>query len=144
MSLKKLMSRDMRFPPMWYVWPARPQISLCILTVWSEPLLVAWIFYEFKATEWTSFGVSKLKRRLHILVWVYTFQNATLLEIRCLGSNFVWDINSRLEHDLPTSVRGRLISPITRVLFLQNFASVKFCENKTLAIFFWIYSTREM
>ena len=51
-------------------------------------LLVAWIFYDCWATDWTSFGVSKLKRRLHRLVWVYTCQNATLLEITCRGSNF--------------------------------------------------------
>ena len=29
----------------------------------------------------------KLKRRLHRLLWVYTCQNATLLEITCHGSN---------------------------------------------------------
>ena len=34
----------------------------------------------------TSFGVSKLKRRLQRLVRVYTCQNASLLEITCLGS----------------------------------------------------------
>ena len=39
------MSRDMRFPTVWYVRPAKPQISLCIRAVWSEPLLVAGIFY---------------------------------------------------------------------------------------------------
>ena len=38
------------------------------------------------ATDWTSFSVSKLKRRLHRLVWVYPCQNATLLEITCRGS----------------------------------------------------------
>ena len=62
------MSRDIRFPTMWYVRPAKTQISLRIHTVWSEPLLVAWIFYACYATDWTSFGVSKLKRRLHRLV----------------------------------------------------------------------------
>ena len=67
---EKYMSRDMRFPTMWYVRPAKPQIRLCIHPVWSEPLLVAWIFCECSATEWTSFGVSKLKRRLHRLVGV--------------------------------------------------------------------------
>ena len=35
------MSRDMRFPTMWYVQPAKPQTSLCICAVDSEPLLVA-------------------------------------------------------------------------------------------------------
>ena len=39
------MSRNMRFPTMWYVRPAKPQISLRIRVFWSEPLLVAWIFY---------------------------------------------------------------------------------------------------
>ena len=49
------------------------------LTVWyagmwnlqrlrSESLLVAWLFYDCYATDWTSLGVSKLKRRLHKLV----------------------------------------------------------------------------
>ena len=77
----------MRFPTMWYVRPAKTQISLHISAVWSEPLLVQWIFYEYQATDWISIGVSKLKRRLHRLVWVYTCQNATLLEITCPGSN---------------------------------------------------------
>ena len=40
------MSQCMRFPTMWYVRPAKPQTSLRIRAVWSEPLLVAWIFYE--------------------------------------------------------------------------------------------------
>ena len=44
------------------------------------------IFYECLATDWTSFCISKLKRRLHRLFWVYTCQNATLLEITCHGS----------------------------------------------------------
>ena len=34
------------FSTMWYVGPANAQISLHICAVWSEPLLVAWIFYE--------------------------------------------------------------------------------------------------
>ena len=71
----------MRFPTVRYVRPAKPQISLRIHAVWSEPLLVAWIFYDHKATDRTSFGVYKLKGRLHRLVWVYTCRNATLLEI---------------------------------------------------------------
>ena len=38
----RYMSRDMRFPTMWYVRPAKAQTSLCIRAVWPEPLLVAW------------------------------------------------------------------------------------------------------
>ena len=79
-------SNDMRFPTMWYVRPAKAQTSLRIRAVWSEPLLLAWIFYEFWATQWISFRVSKLKRGLHRLVWVCTCQNATFLEITCHGS----------------------------------------------------------
>ena len=63
--LRNILSCDMRFPTMWYVQPAKPQISLRICAVWLEPLLVAWMLYECKATDWTSFGVSKPKRRLH-------------------------------------------------------------------------------
>ena len=76
------MSQCMRFPTMLYVRPATPQISASICAVWLEPLLVVWVFYDCKATDWTPFGVSKLKRRLQRLVWVYT-----LLEILCHGSN---------------------------------------------------------
>ena len=81
-----ILSRDMRFPTMWYVGPAKPQIILLIRAVWSEPLLVACVFYECSATDWTSFGVSKIKRSLHRLVSVCICQNATLLEITYRGS----------------------------------------------------------
>ena len=74
-------------PTIWYVRPAKAQTSLRIRADWSEPLLVARIFYDYKATGRTSFGDSVLKRRLHRLIWVYTCQNATLLEITCHGSN---------------------------------------------------------
>ena len=40
------MSQCMRFPTMWYARPAKPQISLRIRAVWTEPLLVARIFYD--------------------------------------------------------------------------------------------------
>ena len=60
----------MRFPTMWYVRPAKPLISLRIRAVWSEPLLVAWVFYDCSATDWTPFGVYTLKKRLQRLVGV--------------------------------------------------------------------------
>ena len=59
--------------------PSKPQISLRIRAVWSEPLQVGWVFYECKATDRTSFGVSKLKRRLHKLNWVFNIVTAQLL-----------------------------------------------------------------
>ena len=61
LCLPNNLSQYMRFPTMWYVRPAKPQISLRIPAVWSEPLLVAWVFYDCSATDWTPFGVSKLK-----------------------------------------------------------------------------------
>ena len=82
---KEDLGRRMRFPIMWYVRPAKPQINLRIRAVWSEPLLVACISYECWATDWTLFWVSKFKRRLHRLAWVYTCQNTTLLEITSWG-----------------------------------------------------------
>ena len=42
----KHMRHGMRFPTMWYVRPAKPQISLHMRAVWSEPLLITWIFYD--------------------------------------------------------------------------------------------------
>ena len=76
----------MRFTTMWYVWPAKAQTSLRIHAVWSKPLLVAWIFYDCWATKWTSFGFSKLNRRLHRLVWVYT--------CKCRSRGGTWKIAS--------------------------------------------------
>ena len=74
-AVRFLLSHDMRFPTMWYVRSANAQTSLRICAVWSESLLVAWIFYKYQATDRTLLGVSKLKRRLHRLVWVYTCKN---------------------------------------------------------------------
>ena len=65
----------MRFPTMWYVWPAKAHISLRMCTVWSEPLLVALTLYV------------KLLTRHHLEFLSLTCQNATLLEITFHGSN---------------------------------------------------------
>ena len=97
------MSQCMRFPTMWYVRPAKPQISLRRRAVWSEPVLVAWIFYENKATG--------RKRRLHWLVRVYTCQITTLLEITCCDSNV-----SEYDLEMPQSHTTDLhMAPRTRV-----------------------------
>ena len=40
-------------PTMWYMGPAKAQTSLLICAVWSEPLQVAWIFYEYQAIDQT-------------------------------------------------------------------------------------------
>ena len=46
MPNKTQLSQSMRFPTMWHVRPAKPQISLRIYAVWSEPLLVVLVLYE--------------------------------------------------------------------------------------------------
>ena len=46
-------------------------ILACAYAVWSQPLLVARIFYDCWATDWTAFGVSKLNRRLCMLVCLF-------------------------------------------------------------------------
>ena len=45
---------------MWYVRPAKPQISLCIHAVRSEPLLDVLIFYDYLSYDRASFEGSKL------------------------------------------------------------------------------------
>ena len=91
-------SRDMGY----LVPPIQASFVALFITLWAttwdfqqwgmcdqqrlRPLIrafVTWIFYEYWATDRTSFGVSKLKRRLYMLIWLYTCQNATLLEITC-------------------------------------------------------------
>ena len=93
------MSRDMRFPTMWYVRPAKAPTSLRMRAVWSEPLLVAWIFY--------SFGVSKLKRRLHRLVSVYSCQMPHCWKSHVTAHTILWTIllitfSDSTIYDLPT------------------------------------------
>ena len=43
---KSQLSCDMKFPTMWYLRPAKPQISLRISAAWSELLLVTCIFFD--------------------------------------------------------------------------------------------------
>ena len=90
----------MRFPTMWYVRPAKPQISLCICEVWSEPMLVPWIFYDYSATERTSFVVSKLNSRLHSLVWVYTLCHGSYCVVLAQVLHLVVEFIPRIQNAL--------------------------------------------
>ena len=72
----------LRFPTMWYMWPAKAQTSLCICAVWSEPLLVIWIFYD-SLRLLTEHHLEFLSLKGGC---IFTCQNATLLEITCGGS----------------------------------------------------------
>ena len=78
------------------IWAFASQLSiLCLLSHWQ-----------------TSFGVSKLKRRLHRLTWIYTCQNTTLLEITCHGS-----IMCLLGHILELLVNAGLLLGYNTIVF---------------------------
>ena len=140
-------SRDMRFSTMWYVRRAEPQISLRIRAVWSEHMLVVWIFYQYLATDQTAFWVSKLKRRQHRLVRDYTCQNATLLEITCHGSNFSGDLFDMLlpmlsiyqeyvrNHHYSLQVLAEYKQRQEFNNLLKRYEEKPACENRTLEIF---------
>ena len=63
----------------------QPAHRRSLIRAFASRLNILWVF--LKATDRTSFGVTKLKSRLQRLVWVYTCQNATLLKFTCHGSN---------------------------------------------------------
>ena len=124
------MSSDMTFPAMWFVQPAKAQTSLRIRTVWSEPLLVAWISYDCSTFDRTAFRVSKFNRRLHRLVWVYSCQNATLLEITCRGSIMIqvhcyslWLYNADTYAQPKIQLRHKLENKFCYFYFSYNVAS---------------------
>ena len=76
----------MRLPTMWYARPAKPQISLRIRAVWSEPLSVAWVFFIVKLL--TEHNLEFLSLRGGCRGW----SESTLvkyLEISCRGSNVI-------------------------------------------------------
>ena len=61
----------------------QPAHTRSLIRAVASRLNILWVSISY----WlNTFGVSKLKRRLHRLVWVYTCQNATWLEITCRGS----------------------------------------------------------
>ena len=86
-SYRLYLSRDMRFPTIWYVRPAKTQISLRIAQS-DQSICLSHEYYmtvKLLIEQHLEFP-SLLKRRLHRLVWIYSCQNATLLEITCRGS----------------------------------------------------------
>ena len=55
-----------------------------LIRAFASRLSIIWVLNYWLNIIWNF--VTKSKRRLHRLVWVYTCQNATLLEITCHGS----------------------------------------------------------
>ena len=67
---------DIRFPTKWYVRPAKAQTSLRICADWSEPLLVAWIFYDCSANDRTSLEFLSLTARISLFMSIcHIFRN---------------------------------------------------------------------
>ena len=55
----------------------QPAHTRSLIRAFGSRLNIIWLL---SYCHWTSCGVSKLKMRMHRLVWVYNCQNATLLE----------------------------------------------------------------
>ena len=70
----------------------QPAHTRSLIRAFASRLISLWLL-----SYWLNiFGVSKLRRSLHRLVWVYTYQNATLLEITCHSSYVFGAQNNRL------------------------------------------------
>ena len=63
----------------------QPARTLSLIRAFASRLNILWVLRYL--LNMIDFGVSKLRRRLHRLVWIYTCQDTTLLEITCRGSN---------------------------------------------------------
>ena len=68
------------------VHPAKTQISLGILPVWSESLLSAWRNLGFLATHWVHSEDSDQTGWMARLIWVFTRHTLILLVLSCSGS----------------------------------------------------------
>ena len=66
----------------------QPAHTHSLIRAFASCLNILWVLSYWPNIIW----ISKLKRRLHRLVWDFTCQNATLLEITCHGSyiSFIW------------------------------------------------------
>ena len=60
----------------------QPAHARSLTRAFASRLSILWLLSYWR----TAFGVSKLNMKLHRLFWVYSCQNATLLEITCRGS----------------------------------------------------------
>ena len=88
------MSRNMKFPTHCCMCQEtskgsdQPAHMRSLIRAFASHLNILWVLLKLLTEHHDLIGVSKLKRRLHRLVWVYTRLNATLLEITCHGSYF--------------------------------------------------------
>ena len=61
----------------------QPAHKRSLIRAFASCLNILWLLSYWLNIIWSS----KLKRRLHRLIWVHSCQNATLLDITCHGSN---------------------------------------------------------
>ena len=64
----------------------QPAHTRSLIRAFASRLNIPWVL----SYRLASFGVSKLNRRLHRLIWFYTCQNAKLLDITCRCSINFW------------------------------------------------------
>ena len=62
---------------------AQPAQTRSLIRAFARRLNILWVSSFWLNIMWNFY----VQKRLHMLVWVYTCQNATLLEITCRGSN---------------------------------------------------------
>ena len=68
------------------VHPAKTQISLGILPVWSESSLSVWRKLGSLATDWVYSEDSDQTGRMRRLIWVFAWHTLILLVLSCRGS----------------------------------------------------------
>ena len=64
----------------------QPAHTRSLIGAIASRLNILWVLSYWPNITWSLYA----KRRLHRLIWVYTCQNATLLEITCRGSYCFW------------------------------------------------------
>ena len=125
------MSQCMIFPTMWYVRSTKPQISLRIRAVWSEPLLVA--LYSMIVKLLTEHHLECLSLKGGCTGWSESthVKMPTLLQISCTGSNKKrrWLTNKELMSIWIPALLGKvqIFNPRATPLFCQR--RFFYCEN---------------
>ena len=96
------MSHLMTKPTKWHVCPAKTQISLGILPVWSESSLSTWRKLGSLATRWVHREDSDQTGQMPRLIWVFAGCTVILLVSSCRGSN-VEGPDQTADSDFPNS-----------------------------------------
>ena len=101
----------------------QPAHTRSLIRAFASRMNIKWVLSYWPNIIW----VSKLKKRLHRLVWVYTCQNATFLEITCRRSFDLWLWNTKSVIHL----QFRAYGPGTRC-FAYQWVQLQTYESRTL------------